>query len=186
MRPASSTGSRNSFKSLHNGVDFVAYLNARPFQESESLIDPQVPERRHFRRSAARTRPPSHLPFRIGRGLSGNSDSPGAGTTPFLVLNPGAIGQAGDPPARVGRSRLLPAGPVAHRGVAIRLRRLCVPHRGVDPGPVLGLLRHGGLFPDRLRHIGQRTGSTPSGRSSRSEGERMGRGRGSSSAASAN
>ena len=30
-------GSRNSFESLHNGVDFVGYLNARPFQESESL-----------------------------------------------------------------------------------------------------------------------------------------------------
>src|SRR5262249_15133772 len=30
-------GSRNSFESLNNGVDFVAFLNTRPFQESESL-----------------------------------------------------------------------------------------------------------------------------------------------------
>ena len=30
-------GSRNSFESLNHGVDFVAYLNTRPFQESESL-----------------------------------------------------------------------------------------------------------------------------------------------------
>ena len=30
-------GSRNSFESQNNGVDFVGYLNARPFQESESL-----------------------------------------------------------------------------------------------------------------------------------------------------
>ena len=30
-------GSRNSFEVLNNGVDFVAFLNARPFQESESL-----------------------------------------------------------------------------------------------------------------------------------------------------
>ena len=30
-------GSRNSFESLNNGVDFVGFLNTRPFQESESL-----------------------------------------------------------------------------------------------------------------------------------------------------
>ena len=47
-------GSRNSFESFNNGVDFVGFLNARPFQESESLQVRQVPEPGHF----GRVRPP--------------------------------------------------------------------------------------------------------------------------------
>ena len=43
-------GSRNSFENLSNSVDFVGYLNARPFQESECARVRQIPESRHFGR----------------------------------------------------------------------------------------------------------------------------------------
>ena len=83
-------GSRNSFESLNNGVDFVGFLNARPFQESESLefarflnLGTSVA----FGHQDQRAVPMS---FRIGGG-SPNADVPGAGTTPFLILNPDVI-----------------------------------------------------------------------------------------------
>lgn len=79
-------GSRNSFESLNNGLDFVAYLNTRPFQESKSL---QFARFLNLGTSVAfghQDQAPVPVSFRIGGG-SPNSDSPGAGTTPFLILN---------------------------------------------------------------------------------------------------
>jgi len=83
-------GSRNSFESLNNGVDFVAFLNTRPFQESESL-----PLARFLNLGTSvafghQDQPPVPMAFRIG-GSSPNADIPGAGTTPFLILNPDVI-----------------------------------------------------------------------------------------------
>ena len=83
-------GSRNSFESLNNGVDFVAFLNARPFQESESLRVRQVPEPRHVGRVRL-PGPAGRAPVVSHRRGVPNSDVPGPGTTPFLILNPGVI-----------------------------------------------------------------------------------------------
>ena len=79
-------GSRNSFESLNNAVDFVAYFNARPFQQSESF-----PWAKFFNIGSSvafgrQDQAPVPVSFRIGGG-SPNADSPGAGTTPFLILN---------------------------------------------------------------------------------------------------
>ena len=84
-------GSRNSFESLNNGVDFVGFLNARPFQESESLPILQVPEPRHLGRASA-TRTSRPCPWRSASAAARRTrDIPGAGTTPFLILNPDVI-----------------------------------------------------------------------------------------------
>jgi phosphate-selective porin OprO and OprP len=83
-------GSRNSFESLSNGVDFVGYLNTRPFQSSESL---GFARNLNLGTSVAvghQDQSPVPMAFRVG-GSSANSDVPGAGTTPFLVLNPNVI-----------------------------------------------------------------------------------------------
>ncbi len=83
-------GSRNSFESLNNSEDFVSFLNARPFQESEWLDFAKywnVGTSVAFGHQDQAAVPTS---FRIG-GASPNSDVPGPGTTPFLILNPGVI-----------------------------------------------------------------------------------------------
>lgn len=83
-------GSRNSFESLHNGVDFVGYLNTRPFQESEGLpllkflnIGTSVAYGYQDQSPVPRT-------FRIGGG-SPDANIPGTATVPFLILNPDVI-----------------------------------------------------------------------------------------------
>ena len=66
------------------------YLNARPFQESESL---RFARFLNFGTSVAfghQDQSPVPVSFRIGGG-SPNADVPGAGTTPFLILNPDVI-----------------------------------------------------------------------------------------------
>jgi phosphate-selective porin OprO and OprP len=83
-------GSRNSFESLNNTVDFVAYLNARPFQESESLEFARFLNLGTSVAFGRQDQPPVPMSFRVG-GSSPNADVPGAGTTPFLILNPGVI-----------------------------------------------------------------------------------------------
>ncbi len=79
-------GSRNSFESLNNGVDFVGYLNGRPFQESDSL--PFLRFLNLGTSVAYGSQDQAAVPqsFRIGGG-SPNGDVPGPGTTPFLILN---------------------------------------------------------------------------------------------------
>lgn len=79
-------GSRNSFESLHNGVDGVAYLNARPFQDSEFL-----PALRFLNLGTSvafgqQDQLPVPATFRIGAG-SPDSNIPSTATTPFLILN---------------------------------------------------------------------------------------------------
>ena len=83
-------GSRNSFESLNNNVDFVGFLNGRPFQQSESL---EFAKFLNLGTSVAigyQDQQAVPQSFRIG-GPSANSDVPGFGTTPFLILNPGVI-----------------------------------------------------------------------------------------------
>lgn len=83
-------GSRNSFESLNNSADMVAYVNARPFQESESLtflrflnVGASVAFGHQDQNPAPRT-------FRIGGG-SPDTNIPGPATTPFLILNSDVI-----------------------------------------------------------------------------------------------
>ena len=83
-------GSRSSFESLNRGVDFVAFLNARPFQESESLPFARFLNLGSSFAFGYQDQPATPVAFRIG-GTSANSDNPGVGTTPFLILNPGVI-----------------------------------------------------------------------------------------------
>jgi phosphate-selective porin OprO/OprP len=83
-------GSRNSFESLNNAVDFVAFLNTRPFQESESL---QFAKSLNLGTSVAvgyQNQAAVPRSFRIAGG-SPNSDVPGPGTVPVLILNPNVI-----------------------------------------------------------------------------------------------
>lgn len=79
-------GSRNSFESLNNGVDFVSYINARPFQNSDALPFAKFLNLGTSVAVGNQDQPAVPFAFRIAGG-SPNSDIPGAGTTPFLVLN---------------------------------------------------------------------------------------------------
>ena len=83
-------GSRNSFESLNNGVDFVAFLNTRPFQESESLKFARFLNLGTSVAFGHQDQPAVPVSFRIGGG-GPNSENPGPGTTPFLILNPGVL-----------------------------------------------------------------------------------------------
>jgi phosphate-selective porin OprO/OprP len=84
-------GSRNSFESRNYGLDFVAFLNARPFQHAGL---PLV-ENLNLGASVAtgqQDQPPVPVTFRVGAG-SPDANIPGIATVPFLVLNPGVIEQ---------------------------------------------------------------------------------------------
>jgi phosphate-selective porin OprO and OprP len=83
-------GSRNSFESLTNGVDFVGYINGRPFQQSETLPFAKFLNVGSSVAFGYQDQPAVPQSFRIGA-ASPNSDVPGMGTTPFLILNPGTI-----------------------------------------------------------------------------------------------
>ena len=79
-------GSRNSFESLNNSKDFVGFLNARPFQDSQRLPflkDLNVGTSVAF---GDQDQPPAPASFRIGAG-SPDTNIPGTATTPFLILN---------------------------------------------------------------------------------------------------
>lgn len=81
-------GSRNSFESPNNAVDFVGYLNARPFQNQEA-----VPAARFLNVGTSvavgrQDQSPVPVTFRVGAG-SPDANIPGAATVPFLILDPG-------------------------------------------------------------------------------------------------
>jgi phosphate-selective porin OprO and OprP len=83
-------GSRNSFESLANSMDFVTFLNARPFQESESLEFAKALNLGTSFAFGHQDQAPVPVAFRIGAGGT-NADVPGFGVTPFLILNPDVI-----------------------------------------------------------------------------------------------
>jgi phosphate-selective porin OprO and OprP len=83
-------GSRNSFESLANSMDFVTFLNARPFQESESLEFAKALNLGTSFAFGHQDQTPVPVAFRIGAG-GPNADVPGFGVTPFLILNPDVI-----------------------------------------------------------------------------------------------
>ncbi|WP_254054084.1 OprO/OprP family phosphate-selective porin [Singulisphaera sp. GP187] len=85
-------GSRNSFESLHNGVDFVGYFNARPFQESEGLPWFKFLNLGTSVAYGFQDQSPVPRTFRIGGG-SPDANIPGTATVPFLTLNPNVVEQ---------------------------------------------------------------------------------------------
>lgn len=83
-------GSRNSFESRNYGLDFVGYLNVRPFQDSV-----QLPFAKYLNLGAStafgrQDQSPVPVTFRVGAG-SPDANIPGIATVPFLVLNPDVI-----------------------------------------------------------------------------------------------
>lgn len=82
-------GSRNSFESLSNNVDFVGYLNARPFQEVEALPFARFLNVGTSVAVGRQDQSPVPVSFRIGGG-SPDANIPGIATVPFLILNPDA------------------------------------------------------------------------------------------------
>ncbi|MBX9627059.1 MAG: OprO/OprP family phosphate-selective porin [Gemmataceae bacterium] len=87
-------GSRNSFESPDNALDFVGYVNARPFQNQEA-----VPAARFLNVGTSvavgrQDQSPVPVAFRVGAG-SPDANIPGAATVPFLILNPG-VREKGD------------------------------------------------------------------------------------------
>lgn len=83
-------GSRNSFEPVANGLDFVGYLNARPFQESESLPFLRFLNLGTSVAYGSQDQAPVPASFRIAGG-SPSADVPGPGTTPFLILDRGVV-----------------------------------------------------------------------------------------------
>ena len=83
-------GSRNSFESVHHGVDVVGYLNARPFQQSESLAFARFLNVGSSVAFGRQDQSPVPNSFRIGGG-SPDANIPGIATVPFLILNPGVV-----------------------------------------------------------------------------------------------
>ena len=141
-------GSRNSFESLNNGVDFVAFLNARPFQESEALDFLRFLNLGTSVAFGYQDQPPVPVSFRIGGG-SPNSRHPRGRHDPVPDPQP-RRDRARRPTARVRPLGLLLQEPLADRRVAIRLRQLRVlPTRRRRCGPALGLLLRRGLLPHR-------------------------------------
>jgi len=79
-------GSRNSFENLNNAVDFVGYLNARPFQLAKSLPMLKFLNVGTSVGVGNQDQAPVPVAFRIGAG-SADSNNPGSATVPFLILN---------------------------------------------------------------------------------------------------
>ncbi len=165
-------GSRNSFESLNNGVDFVGFLNTRPFQESESLEFARFLNLGTSVAFGYQDQPavPAVVPHR--RGLA-EFRRPRARHDAIPDPQP-RRDRAGRPVARVRPCGLLLQGPVADRRVAIRLRRLRVPRPPVvGAGAVHGLLRRWRLFPDRRASRAAEQGhSAPAARPDQARGPR--------------
>jgi phosphate-selective porin OprO/OprP len=83
-------GSRNSFENTDNNLDFVGYVNARPFQESESLPFAKFLNVGTSVAIGRQDQSPVPVTFRIAGG-SPDSNTPGVATVPFLILNPGVV-----------------------------------------------------------------------------------------------
>ncbi|MFO0891292.1 MAG: porin [Isosphaeraceae bacterium] len=83
-------GSRNSFQSLNNAADFIGFLNARPFQDSEALWFAQFLNLGTSVAYGYQDQPPVPMSFRVGA-VSPDAAVPGVATVPFLILQPGVI-----------------------------------------------------------------------------------------------
>lgn len=87
-------GSRNSFENLNNNMDFVSYLNVRPFQYSDHIPLLQFLNIGTSVAYGHQDQNPAPASFRIAGG-SPDTNIPGNATVPFLILNPG-VREQGD------------------------------------------------------------------------------------------
>jgi phosphate-selective porin OprO/OprP len=83
-------GSRNSFENPTGAMDFVGYLNLRPFQESEALPFLRFLNVGTSVAFGRQDQAPVPVAFRIGAG-SPDTNVPGAASVPFLILNPDVV-----------------------------------------------------------------------------------------------
>jgi phosphate-selective porin OprO/OprP len=83
-------GSRNSFESLNNNLDFVGYLNVRPFQQSQQFEFAKFLNVGASVAVGRQDQSPVPVTFRIAGG-SPDSNTPGIATVPFLTLNDGVV-----------------------------------------------------------------------------------------------
>jgi phosphate-selective porin OprO/OprP len=79
-------GSRNSFQSLSNGLDFISYLNMRPFQESDAFWFVKYLNVGTSVAAGHQDQSPVPAALRIGA-VSPDAALPGVATVPFLVFN---------------------------------------------------------------------------------------------------
>src|SRR5262249_46595306 len=83
-------GSRNSFQNLSHDMDFISYLNARPFQESESLWFFKYLNVGTSVAYGTQDQSPVPASLRVGA-VSPDAKVPGVATVPFLVFNQNVI-----------------------------------------------------------------------------------------------
>jgi phosphate-selective porin OprO/OprP len=83
-------GSRNSFQSLNNRAEFIGFLNARPFQDSEALWFAQFLNLGTSVAYGYQDQSPVPRALRIGA-VSPDAALPGVASMPFLVLQPDVI-----------------------------------------------------------------------------------------------
>jgi phosphate-selective porin OprO/OprP len=83
-------GSRNSFQSLNEGKDFIAYLNARPFQDSESLWFLKYLNVGSSVAIGHQDQSPVPASLRIGA-VSPDAALPPVASLPYLTLDPNVI-----------------------------------------------------------------------------------------------
>jgi phosphate-selective porin OprO/OprP len=83
-------GGRNSFENTSGAMDLVTFLNARPFQASESFSRLKFLNLGGSVAYGHQDQPPSPVAFRLGAG-SPDTNIPGQATVPFLVLDRGVI-----------------------------------------------------------------------------------------------
>jgi phosphate-selective porin OprO/OprP len=83
-------GSRNSFQNLSHNMDFISYLNARPFQESEPLWFFKYLNVGTSVAYGSQDQSPVPAALRIGA-VSPDAALPGVATVPFLVFNQNVI-----------------------------------------------------------------------------------------------
>lgn len=83
-------GSRNSFENLDDSVDFVAFLNGRPFQKAETLTSARFLNVGASVGVGRQDQSPVPRVFRIGAG-SPDANIPGIATVPFLIFEPDVI-----------------------------------------------------------------------------------------------
>jgi phosphate-selective porin OprO/OprP len=79
-------GSRNSFENPNGAMDFVGYLNARPFQQSESFPLARFLNLGTSVAFGRQDQAPVPVAFRVGAG-SPDANIPGAASVPFLILD---------------------------------------------------------------------------------------------------
>lgn len=83
-------GSRNSFESPNNNLDFVGYVNARPFQQSQRFGFAKFLNIGTSVAFGRQDQSPVPVTFRIAGG-SPDANIPGVATVPFLILNPDVV-----------------------------------------------------------------------------------------------